>query len=349
MTDGHARHELLPFEIKIVERLPEIFRESEVRSQTEIEKFFLGNFFRLAGQTPIEDDSFLNFSASTSTLLVGKILKEVGTRIYAPVPAFDNLINMLKWLGHEPIPYRDGSLHVLETCRNIDEKNAVIWVFTPNNPTGSSLSKSEFVDLVTCAQKTDTILVFDFCFRFFSDSMNEFDQYEILKSSGAKFFAIEDTGKTWNTSDTKVSPIICSHHFKKLLFEAHDNLLLNVSPFHLLHLGHVFEGASVLGLADAVWKRFSEKRAAIVSSIEHLPFVEANISGAVPLVWLKEREAGAAQAFVARSLQAGIHVLPGNQFFWNEDPIGKSFVRLPLARTDSLLWQATNIFRQIEM
>jgi aspartate/methionine/tyrosine aminotransferase len=349
MTDGHARHELLPFENDIVASLPTLFESSLSGSQTEAERFFLDSFFKLACQSTCLNNTFLNFSASTSTLLIGKILRDLQYRVHAPYPAFDNLINLLKWLHINVEPYPDNIQSLLSLCETSSAGNTAIWVFIPNNPTGSILTQDQFQHLTRTAKRRNITLVFDFCFRFFSAEVTSYDQYKHLREEGAKFFAIEDTGKTWNTSDTKVSCVSCSDNYRDHLFEAHDHLLLNISPFQLAYLGQVLQQTLRHGLHQVIWNRFQEKRQILMSSVRHLPFVDHSSHAAAPLIWLKETQPGGAQRFVRKAYESGIHVLPGAQFFSNDPLLGQGFVRLPLARPNTMLAEVAATFQALRL
>ena len=349
MTDGHARHELLPFEEGIVKNLPSLFDRAMHMSQTDAENFFKENFFTLARQSRPVTNIFFNFSASTSTLLVGKILRDLRYQVYAPYPAFDNLINLLRWIHVDLVPYAENPESLLSLCQTVKSPKTAIWIFLPNNPTGGILTESQFGTIVEIAAQRNITLVFDFCFRFFSRAVTSYDQYASLAATGTRYFAIEDTGKTWNTCDTKVSLVSCSHHFGNELFEAHDNLLLNISPLHLLYLGNILERSECAGLDAVIWDRFEEKRGILCGALEALPLVNASKNNSVPLLWLRESRPGAARHLLEKAHTVGIHILPGDQFFWHDNSLGHEFIRLPLARPTPLLNKVADTLRNLQI
>ena len=93
-------------------------------------------------------------------------------------------------------------------------------------------------------------LVVDFCFRFYAAELPRWSQYELLQRSGVSFITIEDTGKTWATLDMKIGMLVCSDDLHDEFYHRHDDLLLNVSPFHLALLTEFIDDTIVHG-ADA--------------------------------------------------------------------------------------------------
>ncbi len=336
-ADGHAYHDLAPSQAAIINRLEKIWTESSALKVRDSETLYFEAFWQLANSLSLKNYSHFRIcpTASNSIDIMGAWLAEKGMSAGLLHPTFDNLYLLLKRRGVQIEPVAETLLHKegAEYLKQIQADS--IFLVNPNNPTGSTLSFSEFKAVVNhCVQAGKTLLL-DNTFRFFVEP--HFDQYKILLESGVSFISIEDTGKVWPTQDMKASLMVYSNDVAKELEVIYEEIYLCVSNFTLGILREFLIDAHVRGLDKAVWKEVSQRRAILREAIDESPFTVASTatSNQLSVEWLQVgnpfiNDLHAMDFFQSRDLT----LLPGRKFFWNatHDPVNQQFVRVSLLK-----------------
>jgi len=351
LSDGHTRQPLTRSQKRIVARLPELFAESERRTQEELELEFIEQFFGLAGQStlsPSPDRYLLSYSASTAINLISLLLQARSLSVALIHPAFDNIPNSLRRHRVPLTPLSEESLigHRLSSTLSAVDSD-VIWIVCPNNPTGFELCQEDFAALVNFCAAYNRILVIDFCFRFFSSHLSDWDQYELLEASGISYITIEDTGKTWPTLDMKIGGTVCSSDLFPELYQLHDDLLLNVSPFHLALLIEFIRDTRETGLEKTILRHVRSNRRQLRRALEGSTLIPTVRSEATTMEWLRIEGEYSDKILWRELREVGIHILPGSNFFWDQPELGTRFVRIPLTRAPELIAAAAPGIRRV--
>jgi aspartate/methionine/tyrosine aminotransferase len=351
LSDGHARQPLTATQEAIVARFPQIFAAAQRASQFRLEADFVGAFLRLAGQPQVypTERYFLSYSSSSAIGMIAQYCRRQGQSVALIEPVFDNIPNTLKAAGVE--------LDVLpeETLRSPDLVSAlaaisadVIWIVCPNNPTGHVLSEAALDALIAACRRLGKTLVVDFCFRFYAPTLATWSQYDRLRRSGISFVTVEDTGKTWATLDMKIGMLVCSDDLVDEFYHRHDDLLLNVSPFHLAVLTEFIDDTIRHGIDQTVghFVRQNQQtiRRAFAGSVLR-PTSEA--APAVTVEWIRIEADFSGERLWEALRRRNIHILPGSNFFWHNPHKGRSFVRIPLARDPVVIDRTAPIIRSV--
>lgn len=351
LSDGHARQPLTPTQQAIVERFPEIFRTAQRASQFQLEAEFVRTFLKLAGEPRLYPDEryFLSYSSSSAIGMVALYCHRHQKSVALIEPIFDNIPNTLKALR---IPLRVLPEEVLaspDLSTTLGEIDAdVIWVVCPNNPTGHVMDEPALTLLAESCRALGKTLVVDFCFRFFAETLADWSQYEVLQRSGASFITIEDTGKTWATQDMKIGMLVCSDDLHDEFYHRHDDLLLNVSPFHLAILTELIDDTVVHGAAATIGyfvrQNLDVLRDVFACSVLHLKTGEPLNT---TVAWIRLDADLSGEQVWAALRRRDIHLLPGSNFYWYSPAKGRSFIRIPLARDPVVVRQAAPIVRDV--
>ncbi|MHC3468138.1 pyridoxal phosphate-dependent aminotransferase [Streptomyces sp. 7R007] len=339
LADGHAHQFQDPFQQRIVSRLPVLFAESERTPQREIEKEFRYRFYGLAGQPTARDagHTLLCQSASQSIDLVAAFLAARGTRVGLLSPCFDNLPGLLRRRGTalSPVAERDLTGPGLDRLLGPDRPGA-LFLTLPNNPTGFTLTRAGFARLAQRCAATGTLLVVDWTFRFHT-AYERWDQYAVLNRSGVSYLCVEDTGKTWPTLDLKCSILATSADLYGPLFELHNDLLLNVSPFVLRLLTGYLEDSAARGLEATVRRPVRTNRTALNQALRGTVLTPVDPRGTISVAWAHVDDPGLGALDVVGLLAAeGVGILPGDHFHWDDTGAGSRYVRFALARDPAL-------------
>ena len=335
LSDGHARHSLTEQQRAIVGRSLEFFDRSLSLKQRDVELEFLTYFFRCAaqGMRPEDANMYLNFSSSSAIKIGAQFCRMRGLAVFLIEPCFDNIVHMLKSEGVQVYPIHEDALGNLDGIAERLDANSAIWIVQPNNPTGFCLSRSAFINLIKVATARRATVIVDFCFRFYADCLQQWDQYSALNESRTSFLTFEDTGKTWPLSDTKVGITVCSADTAPIIYRLHDELLLNVSPFHLLLITEFIKHTLDKGFYNTIRQSVEHNRALIHTLVakglvEHASQWSYN----VPMALLKLPRELHATRFWANLRRKGVDVLPAKNYFWSRSQDGESLLRIPLSR-----------------
>jgi aspartate/methionine/tyrosine aminotransferase len=336
-ADGHAYQDTDTPQERILDTLPELWRKAATSRQREVETDFANASFGLANQVSMigSDNYRVCTSASQSIDLACSWLSRNGMRIALLEPTFDNLALIVRrWnIPITPIPEADLLRRPFGELVDPGLIDAVFLV-NPNNPTGSILSIDKAKEVISWCVAHQKVMVWDFCFRYFDPSIIDF--YELLISSGVKFIAIEDTGKTWSTMDMKASIIAYSASLKSQIDDVFYEIFLGVSPFTLTVVTEFIEDTRLRGLEGTLWKTVRHHRdlfrEAIVGSV--LSIEPKALHSTLALEWLRLDHPEMDDLKFTKYLAGyGVACLPGRFFFWNSsDSRGHKNVRFSLLK-----------------
>ncbi|GAA3838408.1 aminotransferase class I/II-fold pyridoxal phosphate-dependent enzyme [Streptomyces phyllanthi] len=335
LADGHAHQFQDPAQQLIVRQLPSLFAESERRPLRDLEEEFRLAFYGLAGQPTAADRrrTLLCQSASQSIDLVAAFLSAQGTQVGLLRPCFDNLPGILRRRGALLRPVAEHDLTGPGLERLLGEGGlGALFVTLPNNPTGFTLTEPEFARLVQRCATAGTLLVIDWTFRFHT-GCERWDQYAVLENSGVSYLCVEDTGKTWPTLDMKCSILAASEDLYGPLYELHNDLLLNVSPFVLRLVTRYLQDSAERGLEATVRWLVRENRAVLRRGLRGTVLAPAGPVATISVEWMRiGSPVLSALDVVGLLADAGVGILPGDHFHWEDPQTGSRYVRFALAR-----------------
>lgn len=357
MSDAHTHQSQSPSQRKIVERLPELWYESEQSRQYDLEQAFLETYFRVQGRPAAmkNNNAMIVYAASIAMAITANYLHKKRYKAALVHPCFDNLVDLMKHIEVPLEPVEESWLYepsqIYENLKNNVTGDAVFLV-DPNNPTGFTLyqqGKAGWKELIRYAKDHGKLLIFDFCFAAFmigDKNVELFDVYEMLESSGVSYIAMEDTGKTWPLQDAKAAILKTSKDVYEDIYNIYTAYLLNVSPFILNVVTEYIRDserdhfASVHGL---LLRNRAIAQGILSDSI--LEPIEPGVNVSVMWCKIKNPDIKASQ-LKAHLTEFGIHVLPGTYFYWAEPERGESYIRIALARNTQVFEPAIRSLRQ---
>lgn len=349
LSDAHCRQSLSNSQIEILTRMPHLFEQAHSEPQLELEQGFLGAFFRLAGQPLLPRSRyFLSYSASCAITMVTSFCRNEQFKVALLEPVFDNIPSILRRERVELVPLTQEDIEEPGALERLDAHAVdVVWLVSPNNPTGWTLSEGSLGRVSAYCMDRSIALVLDSTFRFFSPEMQIWSQYDILESSGVSYVVLEDTGKSWSTNEMKVGITVCSPDLVPPFYRLHDDLLQSVSPFHLKLLTEYIEDTEVVGL-DAILASVREGRAILRSHLEDVPVVfETAMQSPVSVDWIRLPPGASGTRVWQGAAARGLHVLPGTNFFWSDPTPGERRIRVALARDAAVVRRAAPILRDV--
>lgn len=349
IADAHARATPTEFERqRTINALPDIFDEAVRLPVRDADVRGAAAFAQLSRQATMKPELALPvYASSTAIEIVANALRATNRRVFMVEPTFDNIPDILR-RNRVPvrpirldsrIPYVSSVIAGLRKCRRGD----AVFIVTPNNPTGQTLSKDDFAALCQQCGARGVNLIVDASFRLF-DEVSCFDHYQILDDCNVEYICIEDTGKCWSSLDVKLAYICCSANWTPLIKDVYDDFLLNVSPF----LSLIVEAYSQLYLERGLSElrgRVLQNRRFLRNLVSHsatsvtVPFVASSVS--VELLELPKTLA-ASNVVNACKLRE-VSVLSGEAFYWHNTELGKNLLRVALFRDPDIFQAASRL------
>lgn len=325
LADGHAYHALG------VEHLPggagqvaQIWDDCSRDSVLAAEARFLDAFATSAG-VKLQPRWLTRIvpTASNAIDIIAAVARAHRWRVALVEPTFDNLALILRrrGVGLCPIPERQlvrsieqGTLGQLVSEMDCD----ALFVVQPNNPTGHTLTQTDFEELAAGASRSGKHLLLDQSFRFFNRA--PFDDYGLLASNGTSFLSFEDTGKVWPTHDLKASLMVASPDLAADVRAIYDELYLCHSRFALALLTAIFQQAHRVGLDKALWDLVDARRDALRATLDATGLGPApeSVESVLSVEWLTCEATGASDVQLVEALaRHGVQLLPGRPFYWS--------------------------------
>lgn len=345
VADGHARHEPTSSQQKIIDRLAELFGQAARAPATLLDRQAQVAFLSALGQdTALHCAKVLTcYSSSVAMEIFGRALQAGGMRRVALIhPTFDNIPDILRGLGMTLVPVSEQRL--LDGPGKRPAEVEVLFVTTPNNPTGRVLPRNLLADWADWCATRKVLLALDTSFRGFDDRA-QYDHYAVLAESGCRYVVIEDTGKLWPTLDLKVGFLVFAPAEPLLLRRIYTDILIGVSPLILLLVRQFAEDASQGGLTEL--HRFVRQNRALLRS--HLadvaPLSFPDLDSRISVERVAVPQGRRATQMWSALRHSGVHVLPCRQFHWADPAAGERFVRVALGRPSQAVAHAAAAIR----
>jgi aspartate/methionine/tyrosine aminotransferase len=337
LTDGHAFRRWSPDEEAIIDQSAHLFKHNDRRRQSDIEREYVRDFLRLARQTCDESalGYLLCFTASMAFEIVANYLRLHGLTLSLVEPCFDNLADIFR---RHAIPLRPFPDALLEAPRDTFERalgavdSDAICLVTPNNPTGTPLAEDNLRALLAFCKQRRKLLILDNCFRAYLPRHLVHDQYRLALEAGADVVLVEDTGKTWPTSEIK-APFFAVSRGRGLferLYDIYTDFLLHVSPAGI-RLVHEFIRLSAKDDMASVHEAVRVNRLALYGGLRGT-FLTPCEKPFASIAWLRIDHPMTGQELKRVLDENGVFVLPGDHFFWHDRCRGERFIRVALVR-----------------
>ncbi|GAA4992912.1 aminotransferase class I/II-fold pyridoxal phosphate-dependent enzyme [Yinghuangia aomiensis] len=343
LADGHAYRQWNAAEQAVIDATPSKFRQVDRRRHKAIEATYFGTFFSLAAQTldTSHFEMFPCFTASTGIEIIANYLRLNNLSVTLIEPCFDNLKDILRRHQIPLSPFPDDLLEAGgDVLDDFLERvtTDVLFLVSPNNPTGSMAGKNNLSRIIDFCARRNKTLILDSCFRFYVPDGEVYDQYRMLIDSGIDCIVIEDTGKTWPSLELKAPFISVSERLVDPISRINSDFLLHVSPFAIDLMTDFLELSAKDGRGH-IRAVSDQNRAALYAALEPT-FLTPVERPFMSVSWLRIEAEIPAVALTEVLGRENVHVLPGNQFYWTDESLGDSYLRVALMREPAMFAQA---------
>jgi aspartate/methionine/tyrosine aminotransferase len=352
LTDGHAFRRWFAAEEAIIDRSAQLFKNNDRRRQAEIERAYIRDFSRLARQTCDEDalGYLMCFTASMAFEIVANYLRLNRLSLALIEPCFDNLADVFRRHAIPLRPVPDAWLDAPrdEFARGLSSLDAdAICLVTPNNPTGTALAEDNLRILLDFCKERRTLLILDNCFRAYLPRHLVHDEYRLVLEAGVNAVMVEDTGKTWPTSEIK-APFLAVSRAGGLfdrIYDIYTDFLLHVSPVGI-KLMHEFIRLSQRDDMASVHQVVANNRKALYDNLAGT-FLTPCERPFASVAWLRIDHPLSGLELKRILDERGVFVLPGNQFYWHDRRRGENFIRVALVRDTDMFREAAALLAEV--
>jgi aspartate/methionine/tyrosine aminotransferase len=352
LTDGHAFRRWSAAEEAIIDRAAQLFKANNRQQQIEIEREYIQAFSRLAGQTWDENalGYLMCYTASMAFEILANYLRLNHLSLALIEPCFDNLADIFHRHNIPMRPLPDALLEApaetFEHALSTIDADAICLV-TPNNPTGMTLAEGNLRTLVAFCKKTRKLLILDHCFRSYLPRQLIHDQYRMVIDAGIDVVLVEDTGKTWPTSEIKAPYFAASRSrgFFDHIYDIYTDFILHVSPVGI-KLIHEFIRLSQQDNLASIHDVVRVNRQTLYNNLSGTLLTPCERPFA-SVAWLRIEHSLNGMQLKQLLDEHGVFVLPGEHFFWHDRRQGEPFIRVALARDADTFREAATLLGSV--
>ncbi len=339
-------------QISIIDRLPSIWWDAKQAKQRDLEIKFIELFYTKRGLNSAlkPNNVMLHYAASIATIHIANYLSKNQLTVSLIEPCFDGTFEIMKNFGVKILPLKEELLSDENTVYDnlkTHIKTDVIFLIDPNNPTGFTTlgrqNQYRFQEIVRFCQDHNKLLVLDHCFAnclMYDDTIELYDTYQVLKESGIKYMAIEDTGKYLSSQNVKVALLKVSEGLYEEMYNIYTAYILSISPF-ILNLVTEYVIESHQSRFSTLRELIKRNRVILGEALEGTMLCPQEAVAAISIAWCKidsSRNVKSTELQRFLSETQDIYILPGTFFYWSAPAQGEQYLRIALARD-------TDIFR----
>ncbi|MFT4165675.1 MAG: aminotransferase class I/II-fold pyridoxal phosphate-dependent enzyme [Microlunatus sp.] len=335
-------------QLAIIDQLPDIFHTARDTPYAQLKRDFVSTVQCSLGQEHALSEAnrtLLCYSATIGLEIAITYIRQTRTAkgsVGLIHPTFDTLSYIAHRHGLDVKPIEESELLDPESLLESRPFDAIILTL-PNNPTGFQLSQDHFSNLVRACRSTNTLIVIDCCYRYYSQE--SYDFYKVLNAEGVDYLLVEDTGKIFPLLDVKLGLLNCNESLFGEVNSIHSDFLLEVSKFSLLLITRFFK-AQDCDARSAYFGTIESNRKRLVS---HLKEVGAKPEGGQNInVQLMRLPSGTTSSEVQKELsRQQVGVIDATKLYWADLARGQSSIRIALARDPMYFSAAIETVQQV--
>lgn len=270
-----------------------------------------------------------------------------GDEVIYPDPGFPTYGSLCQYLGATPIPIKlkeenDFRLNPEDIASRINENTKLIILNSPQNPTGSVMTKSEIDEVAELAESNDCFILSD---EIYSKILYDNDFHSITSADQAKERSIllDGFSKSYSMTGWRLGYIVGP----EVLIEKLVTLTVNAfscTPEFVQRAGI----AALTGPQDArheMTKRFRKRRDTIVKGLNTVHGFTCKTPPGAFYAWPNISETGLMSEEMAKLLlqEAGVACLPGTSFGSG----GEGYLRFSYASSLETISEAIDCIREV--
>lgn len=270
-----------------------------------------------------------------------------GDEVIFPDPGFPTYRSLCHYIGAEPIPIRlkeenDFRLDPEDIAARINERTKLIILNSPQNPTGSVMTKDELEAVAKLAEANDCFILSDEIYsKILYDT--EFQSVTLADHAKQRSILLDGFSKAYSMTGWRLGYIVGPEPLIEKLVTLTVNAFSCTSEF-VQRAGI----AALTGSQDELLEMtqiFQKRRDAIVKGLNAIPGFSCKTPEGAFYAWPNITETGLSSQEVATFLlqEAGVACLPGTDF----GPDGEGYLRFSYASSIETISEAMNCIKKV--
>lgn len=245
--------------------------------------------------------------ATTGILMIFLALLDQGDEIIIPDPFFPPYRDMALMLGAKPVFIDTAPTFKLtahQVKRKITRRTKIIFINTPNNPTGVIYDKEELINIAKLAEKRGIVILSDEIYEHFSYENKPFSIGSIYKNT----LTLNGFSKTYAMTGWRIGYVTGP---KEIINEINE--LLQYTVFSTNSISQIASLAALNVDPKTITDKYKKKRDFIIKELS--PFFEIyGAQGAFYLFLKVPTQYKNDMEFVNKAAEYGLIILPGRAF-----------------------------------
>ncbi|MFX1560997.1 MAG: pyridoxal phosphate-dependent aminotransferase [Promethearchaeota archaeon] len=300
---------------------------------------------RTRGFRPSQDQIIVMPGGKTGIYLTMVGICNPGDEVIFPDPSFPTYRSLCHYIGAIPIPIRlkesnDFRLDPEDVGSSISDKTKLIILNSPQNPTGSVMTKDELQAVAEFAESKDCFILSD---EIYSKILYDTEFHSVTTSDQAKQRSIllDGFSKAYSMTGWRLGYIVGPETFTKKLVTLTVNVF-SCTPEFVQRAGIAALTGSQEELHE-MKRTFQKRRDAIVRGLNEVPGFTCKTPLGAFYAWPNISETGMKSQEMASLLlqQTGVACLPGTAF----GPGGEGYLRFSYATSMETISEAIDCIK----
>jgi len=305
-----------------------------------------GATLRSRGFSPKEKQVLVTPGANIGIFYAIFCLAERGDEILVPDPGFPTYLSALAMCGVKPVQYELDSkknfrLDISGLESLITSKTKMIIVTSPNNPTGSTLTRDELAAVYDLAEKHDLFIYSDEIYSRMVYQKEDFYSVSEIDQCSKRVILANGFSKAFAMTGWRLGVLVAPEPLAEKMMLLLQTTSSCVSPF--IQRAGVEAIVGVQSEIETMMTAYSRRRDLLVEGINSIPGITCTSPKGAFYAFADITSFGITSSeFATRVLEEhGVALLPGSDF----GPNGEGFVRLSFASSENRLEEAIRRLR----
>lgn len=339
---------------------PQYIKEEGIRNIENGNVFYTANMgdikLRKAISDKLREQNHISYDPQTEIMVSAGLseaifdsleaILDAGDEILVPDPVWINYVNVPKFIGARPIAYtlleeNDFQIDIREIRKKITKKTKAIVIVTPNNPTGSVLSRQILQELAELVKEQDIYVIADEVYERICYDAQEHVSIASLPGMKERTILFNGFSKAYSMTGWRLGYVAASKEIIKAINKVHQHLVTCAASF--------VQAAGVVALlyekneVEEMVEEYQRRRDFLVTEINQISGISCKKpKGAFYLFVNIKKLPYSSEEFAQMLLEREkVATVPGSVF----GPGGEGYIRISFASSYENLTEAVKRIR----
>ncbi|TFG31657.1 pyridoxal phosphate-dependent aminotransferase [Candidatus Thorarchaeota archaeon] len=269
-----------------------------------------------------------------------------GEEIIFPDPGFPTYGSLSRYIGAKSIPIKlkeenQFRLDPVDIAENISERTKLIILNSPQNPTGSVMTKAELEHVAEIAEEYDCFILSD---EIYSKILYDVDFFSVtsVDEASERSILLDGFSKSHSMTGWRLGYLVGPESLIQKISTLIVNAFTCIPEF--IQRAGIAALTGPMNHLELMMNAFRERREVLVNGLNEIPSVTCQMPEGAFYAWPNITGTGLSSEELAHYLlhEAGIACLPGTAF----GPGGEGYLRFSYATSIDTISKAIPLVRQ---